>query len=79
LYWVFFRYGLENYFSRLALNHILLISVSWVARITGMSHQCLTIQSFPWNRLSYCVRPTQKSSVAAPHCPESPVYTLVNL
>jgi hypothetical protein len=31
--------GAPNYLPRLALNSILLISASWVPRITGVSHQ----------------------------------------
>jgi hypothetical protein len=36
---IFLRMSLANYLPRLVLN-LLLISASWVARITGMSHQC---------------------------------------
>jgi hypothetical protein len=42
LWWVFLRWGLLNYLPGLALNHILLISASWVARVIVMSHWCLT-------------------------------------
>jgi hypothetical protein len=34
------RQGLPNYLLGLALNQILLISGSWVARIIGVNSQC---------------------------------------
>jgi hypothetical protein len=38
-----FEIGFENYLPRLAQITILLISASWIAGITGVSHQCLTL------------------------------------
>jgi hypothetical protein len=40
VWWSFSRYGLANYLLRLLWTMILLISASWVARVTGVSHQC---------------------------------------
>jgi hypothetical protein len=44
LLWLFWRWGLANYFSGWPPNVILLISASQVARTAGMSHQHLALR-----------------------------------
>jgi hypothetical protein len=46
LWRVFSREGLINYLPCWLQTEILLISASWVAKITGMSHRCLLWFSF---------------------------------
>jgi hypothetical protein len=41
LYWVFLRLGFSTVCLGWLQTAILLISASWVARITSVSHQCL--------------------------------------
>jgi hypothetical protein len=38
--WLFWKWGLTNILPGLASNHVLPISTSQIARITGMSHWC---------------------------------------
>jgi hypothetical protein len=46
LWFFFLRSGLANYLPGLLWTTILLISASWVARITGTCHQCLALLLF---------------------------------
>jgi hypothetical protein len=49
LWWVFFKIGSRELFAQGWLwTTILLIPAFWVARITGVSHQCLAWSLFFW-------------------------------
>jgi hypothetical protein len=84
----FLRYGLVNYFPWLALNHDPPDLCSWVARITGVSHQRLASSTFCigyfWDRVSHYawgartrnlqfVLPCIAGMTGTGHCPQPSV------
>jgi hypothetical protein len=71
LLWLFWRWGLANYLQGWPWTAILHISASQVARITGVSHQCLVTQEIVLSKhckLTLCLLFGQQLTIEMNFC-----------